>query len=70
MKSKVLYKKPAGSKVLWSSGARLTAVKYPQMWLVAHLCHGVLAAASTSCKMSLFPPSRTLSVKITQFCWH
>lgn len=60
MKSKVLYKEPASGKVLWSSGARLTLVEYPQMCLVAHLCHGVLAAASTSCKMSPFPPSRTL----------
>lgn len=65
MKSKVWYKDPASGKVLWSSGARLTVVEYPQMWLVAYLCQGVLAAASTSCKMSLFPPSRTLSVNIT-----
>lgn len=65
MKSKVLYKDPTSGKVLWSSGARLTVVEYPQMWLVAYLCQGVLAAASTSCKMSLFPPSRTLSVNIT-----
>lgn len=65
MKSKVLYKEPASDKVLWSSGARLTVVEYPQMWLVDHLHHGVLAAASTSFKMCLFPPSRTPSVKIT-----